>query len=62
MKEKLNEGHYAEALDRCSTVNEIIELMLMRHPVIGQNKTLAKKIEKAQELVGEVYQKIGQKL
>lgn len=60
-KEKLDHGHYIEAVDRCHCINEIIDTILLQHPAIAQNATWKKDIEKAQELIGKVYQEIGRK-
>jgi hypothetical protein len=58
-KIKLDEFHYHEALDRCWWVQDIIQNLLLDHPVISQNKKLNTMIEKAGELIGKVYQEIG---
>lgn len=58
-KSKLDEFHYHEALDRSYVVGEIIENTLATHPVIKKHKQLKTKIEKAQELIIEVYQELG---
>ena len=60
--EKLNKGHYHEALDRCDTVNTIVDAILLHHPAIAQTPAWKKDIEKAAALIGKVYQSIGQKL
>jgi hypothetical protein len=58
-KQKLDGYSYHEALDRAYSVQVIIERMLIDHPVIKNKKRWAKKIEKAQELIAEVYIEIG---
>ena len=55
----LDEFHYHEALDRAYIVESILNTHLAEHPVIQQHKDLKDKIEKAQELIIEVYQEIG---
>lgn len=55
----LDEFHYHEALDRSYVVAEILENALIGHIVIQENKQLKEKLEKAQELIIEVYQEIG---
>ena len=55
----LDEFHYHEALDRSYVVAEILENTLIEHIVIQENKQLKEKLEKAQELIIEVYQEIG---
>jgi hypothetical protein len=58
---KLDKYHYHELLDRSYCVMNIIEEMLIKHPVTKKHKKLRKKIEKAQMIIGEVYQEIGAK-
>lgn len=58
-KSVLDKFHYHEVLDRCFCVQNIIEDLLLDHPAIEQNKKWHDKIEKAQKLIGEVYQDIG---
>lgn len=62
-KDKLNKGHYIEIIDRIDCQNSIIEEFILGHMVFseGRHPKLRKKIEKAQQLLAEVYQKIGQK-
>ena len=55
----LDEFHYHEALDRSYVVAEILENTLIEHIVIQENKQLKEQLEKAQELIIEVYQEIG---
>lgn len=61
-KEKLNPGHYHEALDRCDCVNQIIDEILLKHPAIAQTPAWRREIEKAQGIIADVYQAIGQKI
>jgi hypothetical protein len=58
-KDKLDEFHYHEALDRAYMCADIIENALMVHPVIKKHKKIKKRIEKAQQLILEAYQIIG---
>lgn len=58
-KNKLDEFHYHEALDRSYLVANIIEDALVKHPVIRKHRNLKTKIVKAQTLIVEVYQEIG---
>jgi hypothetical protein len=59
--EKLTALYYHEAKDRSNTVNEIIEIMLLKHPVLEakKHKDWRDKIIKAQETITEVYTEIG---
>jgi hypothetical protein len=61
-KIKLNAGHYHEALDRTYCVQGIIEQMLLNHPAINQAPELLKKVQKAQDLLADVYITIGKKI
>lgn len=61
-KEKLNLGHWHEALDRAHCVSEIIQSMLLDHPAISQTKDIRVYIEDAQNKIGEAYQLLGNKL
>jgi len=58
-KIKLDEFHYHEALDRSYIIADMIENVLITHPVIENNKDLKIKVEKAQDIICEVYQMIG---
>tara|TARA_R100001244_G_scaffold125669_1_gene95671 strand:- start:1015 stop:1197 length:183 start_codon:yes stop_codon:yes gene_type:complete len=54
-----NEGHAHEALDRCHTLQVMIEELLTDHPGIVKAGA-ANDILAAQTLIGEAYQKVGQ--
>lgn len=58
-KKKLDKFYYHEALDRTYCCIDIIENMLVMHPVIKKHKKLRKKIKKAQEHIIDAYQLIG---
>lgn len=60
-KIKLDKYHYHEALDRSCCVADIIENMLVTHPVIEQDKKIRKHIKKAQKHILTAYQLIGGK-
>ena len=60
-KIKLDKYHYHEALDRSYCVADIIENMLVTHPVIEKHKKIRKHIKKAQKHILEAYTKIGGK-
>lgn len=61
-KEKLNKGHWHEAADRTNCIMDIIHNMLLTHPAIEQSPELAKKVERAVDLLGDVYQEAGAKM
>ena len=56
---ELDEGYYHEAHDRCYLVSSIIEEHLLKHRVFEKHPKLRAKIEKAQELIIELYQTTG---
>jgi hypothetical protein len=56
---KLDDGYYHEALDRSYIVANMIETVLIKHPVIEKHKELRKRVKKAQKLILEAYQLIG---
>jgi len=58
-KKDLDKFHRHEALDRAHVVRDIIYNHLLDHPYIDLNKKLRKKVEKAADLIGIVYQEIG---
>ena len=58
-RNKLDRFHYHEALDRAFMVGNIASEYLFEHPVVQKHKELKKKVEKATELLAEVYQIIG---
>lgn len=58
---KLDKFHYHEALDRCDSVVNIIDMLLLHHPVIEHNKEFKLMVEKASEILSDLYQKIGEK-
>ena len=56
---KLDEGYYTEAIDRAYIVADMIENVLIDHPVFKKHKDLRKRVKRAQKLVLEAYQIIG---
>lgn len=56
---ELTKEQYHEALDRSYCVANIIDSMLLEHPVIKKDKKIRKKIEKAQKLILETYGDFG---
>lgn len=59
MKQEINSGHYFEIMDRAYVTIENLESNLYHHPALSQR--MRKKLEKASELIGEVYQWAGKK-
>jgi hypothetical protein len=57
--ENLNEGYYVEAIDRTYIVCNMIEDILIEHPVFQKHPSLKEKAEKAQQLLLDAYQEIG---
>jgi hypothetical protein len=57
--EDLNEGHYTEAIDRAYITANFMEEVLINHPLIECHKELKERVEKAQQLILDVYQLIG---
>jgi len=58
-EEELDAGYYHEALDRSYIVANMIEDVLVEHPVFIKHQNLMEKVQKAQELILEVYQEVG---
>jgi len=58
-KETLDEFHYHEAIDRSYLIAEMIETILLTHPVIQKHRDLKKRVANAQQLIYNVYQLIG---
>jgi len=56
---KLDDGYYHEAIDRAYIVANMMEDVLIEHPVFKKHKELRKRVKKAQNLVLEAYQIIG---
>jgi len=50
---------YHEALDRSYIITDIIDRILLAHPVIKSHPDIEKKILIAQELIFDVYQELG---
>jgi len=58
-KINLDEFHYHEALDRIYIINEMIENVLLSHPVFDVHKDLQTKISDAQTILYDVYKTLG---
>lgn len=61
-KIRLTKAYWHEACDRTACVIDIVDTMLVAHPAIGQTKDIKEKIDKVQELLGEIYQAAGSKM
>jgi hypothetical protein len=55
----LDQFHYHEALDRTYIAGDIVERMLIDHPVFEKHKKLKHKIENALSILAETYQELG---
>ena len=61
-KQRINNGHWLEATDRVAVTQNNIEDNLRSHPAIASKKKYIKLVDKAQEVLAELYQQLGQKL
>jgi len=59
MKLDMDKFHYHEALDRSYLIGDLLTIHLSDHPVIETHKDLKKRVKKAEKLLAEVYQRIG---
>lgn len=59
-KNKINDGHYLEAMDRLHVITCMMEDHLMSHPVIKSNKDLKKLVNFSIINLMEVYQRVGE--
>lgn len=59
---KLNKGHYHELADRLHVSQNNLEDNIGNHPVMTKKKKWKKKFNKAQAILGELYQKAGAKM
>lgn len=58
-KNKINDGHYVEALDRLNLIADMMERHLTDHPVIRKNKDIQKLIDFSIINIMEAYQRVG---
>lgn len=56
---ELDEFHYHEAVDRTFLINLMIQELLLNHPVFEKHEKIRELTEQAQDLLGDVYQIIG---
>lgn len=59
MKNKLNEGHYLEIMDRLHVISDMMDRHLMDHPIINKNEDLEKLINFSIINLWECYQRVG---
>ena len=61
-EEPLNKGHYFEVVDRLHVILSNLEDFIYIHPAVARDAKAAKKVDKAMELLADVYQIIGSKI
>lgn len=59
MKEKINQGHYLELMDRLHVIAENVDTHCLQHPVAQANVNLQLILEHALDQLMEAYQLIG---
>jgi len=59
MKQKINDGHYLEALDRLHVQIHNIEVHLLEHPVVEKHKDVREEVIRAIVRLVEAYQLVG---
>lgn len=59
-KNKLNDGHYLELMDRLHIQSCMVEEHLMNHPLTKKIKKVHKLIDQAGWALAEAYQIVGQ--
>lgn len=57
---KLNNGHILEALDRLFIANQYLEMSLLGQPLLDAIPEFRADVESAIEILGDLYQKVGQ--
>ena len=60
MESKLDFMDYFEFMDRTAILQGNVETSIMDHQILEANKELADKVEKLQELLGDIYQTAGE--
>ena len=58
-KNKINDGHYLEALDRLHLITDMMDRHLMEHPIIKGTKELEQLVNYSIINLIEVYQRVG---
>lgn len=59
-KPKLDEYHYHEILDRLVIVMNMVDDVLIQHPVLKLDKEPSNLVEEAQNLLAQAYQLVGE--
>ena len=60
-KDKIDNFHYHELLDRTNLIMMNVNDYLVEHPVCDKHKKIKKKLEKSRDLLWEVYQMVSEK-
>lgn len=58
-KEKLDNFHYHEALDRCHITISFIEDTLFNHHVFTKHEDLQLKVGSAMDIISKLYKEVG---
>ena len=58
-KDKIDEFHYHEMVDRLYMMMEIIDSQLLAHPLTEEDSELKQEIEKVIDILYKQYQRIG---
>jgi hypothetical protein len=59
IKDKLDQFHYHEALDRLHVVMSMCDEHLMQHPVIKIESSVKQNVNEAIKLLWQAYQEVG---
>jgi hypothetical protein len=60
--EKLNKGHWSEALHISWMIQDMVERYLINHVILSRNPDLEKIAEEAQDKLNDLYQAIANKM
>jgi hypothetical protein len=61
VKNKINDGHYLELMDRLHIVMMNIDYFIGSHPLTKDSPDIQKKVEKAFKHLWDAYQLVGEK-
>lgn len=56
---KLDAFYYHEAIDRTDLIRSIIEDYLAKHPVIKKHPSFTEKVNRVQDILGDLYGQIS---
>ena len=56
----LNDGHIHEVIDRIYMTQEFIDMALVKHPLIESNPDWQSRLDDAQKVLGDLYQKVAE--